>query len=169
MALLYLVWESSVTAFQVGVEMGIGLLWLNPRAIKHTLDSHQLTWWNIQLSIKLGKQGWAGAQHRIWPHAASLAPTTTPVQYTLLGATTCMTVNLHSAWVYQCRSRSTITQTLSKHSCTAVDPADSSLKGKHPGHAQELIQAKSVFHGPCSPNTTITGDHIFPLPLVWLD
>lgn len=36
------------------------------------------------------------------------------------------------------------TQTLSKHSCTAVGPADSPLKAKHPGLAQEVIQAECI-------------------------
>lgn len=68
-------------------------------------------------------------------HGASLAHATIPVQWGLQLLWLCICT------VYHFGSKSTITQTLSKHSCTAVDPADPSLKAKHPGLAQEVIQA----------------------------
>lgn len=57
----------------------------------------------------------------------------------LLGAPAFVTVYLHRTWLYQLH-----TQSLSKHSCTAVDPADCPLKAKHPGLAQEVIQASTA-------------------------
>lgn len=111
-----------------GGDGGLGSSGLIPEPL-NTLWVH--TWWNTQLSIKLGKQWWAGAQHRIWP--MELLWHTPPSQLQPLWLCICT--------VYHFGSKSTITQTLSKHSCTAVDPADPSLKAKHPGLAQEVIQA----------------------------
>lgn len=126
-----------------GGDGGLGSSGLIPEPL-NTLWVH--TWWNTQLSTKLGKQWWAGAQHRIWP--MELLWHMPPSQLQLLWLCICT--------VYHFGSKSTITQTLSKHSCTAVDPADPSLKAKHPG-------------GDPGYPRDIFSLHIFLLPLEWLN